>query len=876
MRGRRRPTGTLTFLFTDLERSTRLWEERPDAMGPALRRHDECVRVAIDTHGGFVFATGGDGFAAAFGSAAAAALAAVAAQRGLATEDPRGGLLRARMALHTGVAEERDGNYFGPAVNRTARLMGVAYGNQVLVSQVTSELLRSQLPEGMGLVDLGRHRLRDLPEPQRVFQLIAAGLPTEFPPLRSIDVLLSNLPIPRSTFIGRQRELDTLSGFLRGRPLTTLVGPGGSGKTRLAIEAARAMIADYPDGVWFVDLSSAREPVAVVAEVASAVRMPAGGSSGGSRSVRDELVDFLAGRSVLLVLDNCEHLLDACADLLEALFRVLSAVRVLATSREPVGINGEQIYRLGPLGVEGADSEAQRLFVDRARLVDPAFDPAGVTDVVAEICRRLDGIPLAIELAAACVAHFSPADIASRLDDRFTLLHGGRRTARQQTLATTVEWSHALLDEVERAVLRRCAVFVAGFTLAAAQAVCAGDDVAPEVAARALGSLVRRSMVQAEPAEGGGLRYGLLETIRLYAQHRLWDAGETDAVRARHRDWFVAWAHETTHAGEWSGPIRPERAADLDNVRAALDWCEQDGRMDLAVRLLEDYYPLLCLGSPHANIERLTRIRARVTDPADRDALDLVTAYLAQYLGDHTETIAVVERLRERASSPRIRAAAQALLAFVLAAVDPDRARRLVADVEGTGYASYRLVAVRMVVALATGDYASAIDIAGRLVPPGSAGLTTIAAARHLLGDQDGVDEVVERFEDTRLRHRWPGDYYGAFFRALAAGARGNHAEAEAQRKEVLRRVEQSRVALGRGEAVLARALGALQAGEFERACELFAAFRASARWPWRSPATLVLYRHYLGVLRATLPPDTTGRARARGAALSLDEALAR
>ena len=412
------PSGTVTFLFTDLEASTRLWEEHPEAMKAALARHDEILREVIESIGGWVVKTTGDGVHAVFGTARDAATAAAAGQRRFADErwdgvDP----LRVRIGLHTGEAERRDGDYFGPTLNRAARLMAAAHGGQVLVSHATEAVLRDSLPEDLELVDLGEHRLRDLSRPEQVFQLVGGGLEARFGPLRSLDAFPTNLPLQLSSFVGRVEELEDVAAALQSTRVVTLSGVGGVGKTRLALQVAAEVLPRYRDGAWLIELGPVGEPDAVVAASTLGIQQHQG------RSLAESVVEALRGKQMLLVMDNCEHVLDASAALVESLVRSCPEVAVLATSREALDVSGERAKRVRSLPVPRphdvsveslAANEAARLFVDRAQEVRAGFALEATTAAaVAQICERLDGIPLAIELAAARVASMQPGDIAA-------------------------------------------------------------------------------------------------------------------------------------------------------------------------------------------------------------------------------------------------------------------------------------------------------------------------------------------------------------------------------------------------------------------------------------------------------------------------------
>ena len=573
------PTGTVTFLFTDLEGSTRLWEEHPDAMRAALARHDEMLRAAVESCGGVVVKTTGDGLHAAFRSAEGALEAAASGQRALAAE-PWQGIepLRVRMGVHTGGAEARDGDYFGPALNRAARLMQAAHGGQVLVSLATEELVRDSLRD-VGLLSLGEHRLRDLSRPERVFQLTGGGLAGEFAPLRTLDSFPGNLPLQVTSFVGRRAELDEILAALESSHVLTLTGVGGVGKTRLALQAAAEALPRFPAGAWLIELGPLGDPEAVLEAAAAAL----GVQQHQGRSLGDSLVEAMRTKTALLVLDNCEHLLDASADLVGRLIRACPEVRVLATSREALDVPGERAKRLRSLPVPRAGedverlaaSDAVRLFVDRAQEVRAGFVlEAGVADSVVQICSRLDGIPLAIELAAARMASMQPADIAARLDERFRLLTGGRRTAveRHHTLRATVDWSYELLSADEQAVFDRLAVFAGGFSLAAAEEVVSGNGVERHGVLDRLDGLVARSMVALDES-AAATRYELLETMRQYARERL-EAGDADVWRRGHGRYFASLAELA--GALLSGPDelagRAQLREELDNLRTAVTW----------------------------------------------------------------------------------------------------------------------------------------------------------------------------------------------------------------------------------------------------------------------------------------------------------------
>ena len=593
------PSGTITFLFTDIEGSTRLWEEHPEAMRGALARHDEILRDVVATEGGHVFKTVGDAFCVAFQVASQAAAAACEAQRALKDDStPALGPLPVRMALYTGEAEARDNDYFGQALNRCARILDAAHGGQVIISQTTaSGLLEEALPEGLCLGSLGQHRLRDLVQPEELFQLSHADLPSEFPPLRSLAAFTHNLPAQVTELIGREEDVAEVRARLGETRLVTLTGAGGAGKTRLALQVGAELLGAYPDGVWFIELAA----ISDASLLPQAILSTLGIREQPQKSLLAAAVDSLQGKRVLLILDNCEHLVDACAEVAAAVLAACADASVLATSREALRAEGEVLWRVPSLSVpeRAGDADlpvatltqfaATRLFIERAGAVKPGFT---VTDdnapTVAEICLRLDGIPLAIELAAARINVLSPEQIEERLDDRFRLLTGGRRTAlpRHQTLRAAVEWGYELLSDQERQLFDRLSVFTGGFTLEAAEAVCVGDSVAEADVLDLVDGLMSKSLVAPQEA-GHGTRYRMLASLRVYGQERLAGAGETDAVRRRYAEHWLAFVDA---AGPGiTGPDQAvwlrRLATDHDNLREALAWA-LEADIDLGCRLV--------------------------------------------------------------------------------------------------------------------------------------------------------------------------------------------------------------------------------------------------------------------------------------------------
>ena len=593
------PSGTVTFLFTDLEGSTRLWEEHREAMRGALARHDEILRDAVTKRDGHVVKTTGDGLHAVFATAGDALAAAVDAQLGLETEDwPLPERLRVRMGLHTGGSEVRAGDYYGPAVNRAARVAAAGHGGQILVSHATEELVRDDLPVGVGLLDLGEQRLRDLERPERVFQVTHGGLAGEFGRLRSLDAFPGNLPSQVTSFVGRDAELGSITMALDTARLVTLTGVGGVGKTRLAVQVAAEVLPRFADGAWFCELAAAEDAETMAQVVAASL----GVAPRPEMSLASSIVDYLRTKRLMVVLDNCEHLLDPAGRLADAILRGCPEVRVLATSREVLSVDGEQVVGLRSLPLpdesESLDelgaNDAARLFVERASASRSGFFlDAGNAAAVGEVCRRLDGIPLAIELAAARVGSMSPSEIAGLLDERFRLLRGGRRTAmeRHQTLRATVDWSYSLLSDTERSVFDRLGVFAGSFDAAAVRAVVTDEALDGWDALDGLASLVAKSMVVADETPDGTTRYALLETLRAYARERLDEAGESDPWRRRHGQYFALLAEEIG-----PGLMSPDELAwqqrfsvELDNLRAAVVWAldsTSDADRELAMRIV--------------------------------------------------------------------------------------------------------------------------------------------------------------------------------------------------------------------------------------------------------------------------------------------------
>lgn len=572
----------VTYLFSDVEGSTRLWECEPERIGPALARHDRLARQCVERHGGRVVKTTGDGMHAAFADPAGALAAALEIQ--LAVGLPADGHLplALRCGLHVGADQRRDGDFYGPAVNRAARVTHAAHGGQTLVTAAVAERVGGRLPPEASLLDLGLVRLRDLTQPQRLYQLVHPRLRREFPALRSLASTPNNLAQQLNSFVGRERELAEVKRLLRAHRLVTLLAMGGIGKSRLSVQLGAEVLDDYPDGVWLVELAPLAGDGAVAQAIASvlAVKEEGGGAIG------DALLRFVRERRLLLILDNCEHLLDSCADLAKRLLQAAPGLTVLATTRDALQVAGEYCYHLPALSVPdarvGADPdalarhEAVRLFVDRAGAAQPAFRLTSANaDAVAAICQQLDGIPLALELAAARTRALPVEAIAARLSDRFRLLTTQDRTVlpRQRTLRALIDWSYDLLSAPERLLFERLSVFAGGWTLEAAEAIGAGGAIDRAEVVDLLARLVEKSLVAIDVESG---RYRMLDTVRHYAAERLACSGEEPATRERHLEHYAALvdAARPHLLGPDQGRWMAKLDQDWDNILAAHAACE--------------------------------------------------------------------------------------------------------------------------------------------------------------------------------------------------------------------------------------------------------------------------------------------------------------
>ncbi|HLJ61020.1 MAG TPA: tetratricopeptide repeat protein [bacterium] len=588
--------GVVTFVLTDIEGSTNLLQHHGDARyAELLDEHRRILRAAFTGQGGREVDTDGDAILVAFSSARAAVVAAVTAQRALLGHPwPTDARLRVRMGVHTGEPVRVAGKYVGLDVHRAVRICNAAHGGQILLSRATLHLVEDALPPEVAVRDLGTHRLKDLREPEHLFQVTHPELEAEFPPLRSFPVERHNLPQELSSFVGRDLERAEVGQLLSTARLVTLTGTGGCGKTRLALRVAAEVVPRYADGVWLVELAPLTDPALVLQTVASTL----GVREIPGRPWLSSLTDALRDRTMLLVIDNCEHLIDACAHVIDAILGACPGVGVLATSRESLRIAGERMWRVPSLSLLGsgatataaAGSEAVRLFLDRAAAVQPSFAITSQNaGAVLEVCRRLDGIPLAIELAAARVAALPVSEIARRLGDQLSLLNQGSRTAlpRHRTLQAVMDWGYHLLSGGEQALLRRLAVFAGGWTLEAAEAVCGGRDEAPLAVLDLLTQLVLKSLVLMDEQDAN-VRYRFLETVRQYSVARLRESGEEAAVRERHLDWFLGLAERAAPelVGSTQAAWFDRLEAEHDNLRAALEWALQSGRTEAGLRLI--------------------------------------------------------------------------------------------------------------------------------------------------------------------------------------------------------------------------------------------------------------------------------------------------
>jgi predicted ATPase/class 3 adenylate cyclase len=594
------PSGTVTFLFTDIEGSTRLAQQYPDRWEAVRAHHHAILQSTVEANNGYVFQIIGDAFCAAFHTASDALHAAIDGQHRLQTEVWGDMPIKVRMGIHTGEAElQAKGDYHGYlAMSRVQRLMSAGHGGQVLISLATESLLKGQLPDQISLKDMGERRLKDLIQPEHIYQLVIPNLPSDFPPLKTLDIYRHNLPAQTTSFIGREQEIAEVKRELEKHRLVTLTGSGGTGKTRLSLQVAVDLLDHFQHGIWFIELAPLTDADLIPQTILSAIGIQE--QPGGLPL--DALKEYLHEKQALILLDNCEHLVSASARVADTLLGAAPALKILASSREALGVRGEMSYPVPPLShpdikhlpvvQQLSQYEAVRLFVDRAALVSPHFDiNQENAPFITQICYHLDGIPLAIELAAARIKMLSAEQISKRLDDRFRFLTGGARTAlqRQQTLRATIDWSYNLLSEHERTLLCRLAVFSGGWTLEAAEAVCSGDGIETDQILDLMSQLVNKSLVAVdEHSHGDETHYRILETVRQYAREILFDTEEASPLRDKHLAYFVKLAEQAepelfrSNQVSWFNKLDK----DLDNFRIALEWSLRINNGESALRII--------------------------------------------------------------------------------------------------------------------------------------------------------------------------------------------------------------------------------------------------------------------------------------------------
>ena len=907
------PTGTVTFLFTDIEGSTRLWEEHGEAMRAALGRHDTLLHATITGHRGHVFKTVGDAFHAAFPTAADALAAALDAQRALASERwalPGG--LRVRMALHTGVAEQRNGDYFGPALNRAARLLAVGHGGQILVFSTTYELVQDALPADITLRNLGQHRLRDLARPEQIYQLVTPGLASEFPPLRSLDTFPNNLQVQLTSFIGREHEISEVRGLLSTTRLLTLTGAGGAGKTRLALQVAADLLDEFAGGVWLAEFAALPDPALVPQTVAASLGL----REHSERPILSILTDFLQFKHVLLVMDNCEHVVAECARLTDHLLRACPDMRILATSQTTLGVPGEVTYGVPPLALPDplhalsaeqlTQFEAVRLFVERAWLSKPGFAvTADNAAAVAQVVHQLDGIPLAIELAAARAKVMSVQQISERLEDRFRLLTAGGRTVapRHQTLKAAMDWSYDLLAESERTLLRRLSVFAGGWTLEAAEAICAGGDVEDDQVLDLLARLVDRSLALVQEIPRGSTRYRLLETVRQYGRDRLRESGEEERTRTRHRDWFLLLAEQAE--GHLHGP-ETRTWLDLleiehDNLRLALEWCRAiGGDAEHWLRLAGALWKFWDVrGYWSEGRTWLDGAIAQTTGLSTPGRVKVINgaAYLASFQGDYARAVALSEEsldLSRRLGDKRGRVSCLNILGYEACRLEKyDRAAELgkeslvLSQEVGDWWGTVDARIVLTFVARAQGDYERASTLLEEIVLQVrqvgdkyrlAVALNYLGLVKRELGDYAHAKELLE--ETLALAHGL-GDKWATAFAQSNLGIVAWYQKDYPRAADLFAKSLRLRVEVGEKRGIVTSLAGlaavAAAQGQGERAAVLFSvaeALRETIGVPL-PPFIRSTFEQHVADTRGWLGEERFGEIWAKGRTLALDAAIA-
>ena len=905
------PTGTVTFLFTDIEGSTSHWERKPEAMSEALSRHDEILRTAIEANNGHVFKTVGDAFHATFSAAPDALEAALEAQRALLHEawSEEIGSLKVRMALHTGEAQERDGDYFGPPLNRVARLLSAGHGGQTLLSLATQELVRDRLPAETGLTDLGEKRLKDLSSPEHVFQLMASGIPSEFPSLGTLDAHPNNLPLQLTSLVGREREVAQVCERLSRLEvrLLTLTGAGGMGKTRLGLQAAAELADDFEDGVFFVSLATVSDPTLVAPTVAGTLEV----KEAGGEQLIEGLKRYLREKRVLLVLDNFEQVLEA-APVVTELLSAAPHLKVLATSRTPMRLYGEYEYSVPPLALPDpgrpllverlTQYEAVRLFIERARAAKADFSvTAENAQAVAEICARLDGLPLAMELAAARIKLLSPQALLARLNNKLKLLTGGPRDLpqRQRTLRGTIEWSYELLDEGERVLFARLAVFSGGRTLEAMEAICDAERNLPIDVFDGVSSLVDKSLLRQEEGIGGEPRFVMLETVHEYARERLEQSGEAEATKRAHAEHFLALAEEAepelkgTRQCEWLEHLNAEH----DNMRAAFYWMLEDGDVELGLRLagaLRRFWHVRGhFDEGRRWLEQALAKDSRTSASARAKALDAIGT-LAHDQGDIDRAEEVArEGLKlsagADAESGRVASFRRTLGITAERQGDYERATKLYEE----SLALYREVEDRWGIAsilLSLGNvfvvreeherakqlYRESLMVSRESGDPEqfATGLANLGYEHLLEGDHERATALNEEAAGLyRDRGSRGGLVYALDNLAWAALVRGDHERARALHEETLALCRELGDRLIGSESMEGLACAAAARGEAERSARLFGA--AEALGYQQAPAERALREPYLAAARSMLEEAAWEAAWAEGRAMTFEEAVA-
>ncbi|WP_460252863.1 adenylate/guanylate cyclase domain-containing protein [Acidiphilium sp. MT5] len=914
------------FLFTDIEGSTQRWARYPEAMGAAMARHDALLREGVAAAGGAVFKTTGDGGCAVFARIPAALTAAALLQTRLGGENFAAvGGLKFRIGVHTGPAEFRDDDYFGLTLGRTARIMAAGHGGQILVSAAVAMAVTAGaggVPEPYALQSLGMHRLKDLGQAEEIFQLTGPGLATGFPPLRTLNARPHNLPEQTSTLIGREGALADLRGLLARHRLVTVLGPGGIGKTRLALQSAAEALENYADGVWLVELAGVSQGEQVASSAAAALNIALNGSG----NAAEQFASALRGAAMLIILDNCEHLIEAAAALADAVLRRNPGVTILATSRSPLGLPGEQSFALPTLAVPEPDAIAGmtvadaatyagiELFVARANLVQPGFALAADNAAdIAAICQRLDGIALAIELAAARIRLMRPKDLLARLNDRFRLLTGGARThlPRQQTLRALIDWSFALLSEQERIAFRRLGVFAGSFDLSAAEAVLAGGDIEALEVLDLVASLLDKSLVTRLPAAGAEPRYRLLDSTRAYALEALAQAGEAQALRRAHAEYMVTlfgaaqdrfWDTDTLI---WRASVEPE----IENLLVALEWAFSDaGDGAIAIALAARLEPLrqqALLADPTYFAFVREAITKLTPDTPTKDAARLWRALSSdQSAGARACTTAAetARALYEMLQDRPMAGWAASRTAFLLLRAGDEAGARRSAEAARAILPTIKpnLIQAGMLGQLAAYQYlagsdAAAMDAARRDFAASLAihekfnnqnGVLTVsgnlAELQATLGDYDGAIASVKRNSAlSRARRDWynlTGDLVNLTSYALLAG--DDAAAVQAAREAVPLVIEMEDHAIGAcftGDlALLATRAGALAvAAQLAGHTEHFWTVHQQIMDPTEQSvwdALMALFE--AAAVAGTLPAETRAALMAQGATLSLRAAL--